>query len=290
MTSPIFVFKKHFSQNLTSSLTSPSLYDLLFNIALLNNLLVNNFLNQHQAPYPQPIKDKCTALFLRTKRAQLRFITIHMTGVLHGNSFINEKLSELLKRMRTTLIYTTFSNTKFKELLPKPDSWIQHYTHELTLCEKTLKSYLGPIMPLLFNKTRFEYSGYGNALNNIAPYGFQGTEKDYYSVALLFQQHPHLPMFNDLQKKQWYAYYQELYDLGNLISVTSQSPDLSYISNINAHSINQPLSSFMTNPCSKNTYARFITVANMYVQANWFILFNQLNTLILNKNTNALVR
>lgn len=249
--------------------------------------------------------DTVSAIMSRIFRTKFKlFVFYQMLDLTPNTSMLKKKYITLLKKMAFMRFDLDFTKSKIAGV--NATSTLNLIKKFLVQVEFELKTFLEPLHDLRHlvsltighpTKDIKHFSQLANALKTIAPRGFQGIEQDYYYVCrLLLDPQIEHEIFNEIQKKQWLTYKQELYSL--LTFCTIDHPNgVEGLSNImeafgsslgsskgNGTTINVPISKFITEKCSNNTFSRFIHVLNYFLPVVWLVSYNVLYDIAFNNS------
>ncbi len=245
---------------------------------------------------PDDIKSESySALLLRLARIKLKLsLFYYMFALMNNAHILRNRYNALLKKINTTHLDLDFKKSKIAGI--GVGTTIKLLKKHLSQFEFDLKSNLQAMHDLL-NLNSITDIPYGikgfsllyNAMKNIAPKGFAGIEKDYYYVCrLLLEPTFEEKIFDEVQNKQWQSYKQEILALLTFCTILHPTqlitPDFNALTlsiaqpAVDRNTINVPVTIFFDRPCSKITFARFITVLNHFIPIMWIISYNHVYT------------
>ena len=114
-----------------------SLSHLIFQIGLLESLLLNHINRQEDTP----LNVRITALLMRKRRFLIRYCTLYwITRYIQKNPAIEQKLKEIFQFLKSKKVYFEFENSHFKESENIPLPTIQNTLYREIINNRRIES------------------------------------------------------------------------------------------------------------------------------------------------------
>jgi hypothetical protein len=191
----------------------------------------------------------------------------------HVSSGLQKELTGIINYSKTIVIQVKFTRHDRVDRVT-PTSTIRLIVKHLQDLNGKLKGLLRPLAlryKLYHNENPVELANeIRDALEDIAPAGFNGIRKDHHYIIRLIIAKYVPQSFNPIQQKQWLSYYSEISELLRFTFLRKKEELPWSKLETNTQYINVPYSELNGNkPCSNNTFSRLITALNHFMPQVW---------------------
>jgi hypothetical protein len=222
--------------------------------------------------------EQLSALTLRRSRFLVRLTFIIIS--LNSTSFLKKNVDFIISDLDKRWVTLDFNDPLFKGQAITEESTIQHMIRHWSWAEGELRLVIRKMLMELGVTFDVGTDGIRKFLLHqvssiVAPYPdfyyIIHTAEDTYQGTLGDR-------FNSEQRKQWEQYHMEINDVYRFLNIFMTSGvyiDFGRVFvGLNTFIMNQPYNKFISNPCSNNTFSKFLTVSSIYTHILWCYLLD----------------